>query len=80
MIMLQNSKVNNCTYLHFKKERRGSQDDDVDDGDDGIDTGELREQDRFLPIANVARIMKKAIPSQVHILKVAVNLFFLTKL
>ena len=30
------------------------------------DGGELREQDRFLPIANVARIMKKAIPSQVH--------------
>ena len=27
--------------------------------------GELREQDRFLPIANVARIMKKAIPAQV---------------
>lgn len=27
------------------------------------DGGELREQDRFLPIANVARIMKKGIPS-----------------
>ncbi len=27
--------------------------------------GVLREQDRFLPIANVARIMKKAIPSTV---------------
>merc|ERR1719273_1987439 len=28
------------------------------------ESGELREQDRFLPIANVARIMKKGIPSQ----------------
>ena len=37
-----------------------------DDGNDDLDTGELREQDRFLPIANVARIMKKAIPSQVN--------------
>ena len=27
--------------------------------------GELREQDRFLPNANVARIMEKAIPAQV---------------
>jgi nuclear transcription Y subunit beta len=38
------------------------------DGDDdgeghGESGGELREQDRFLPIANVARIMKKSIPS-----------------
>lgn len=31
--------------------------------------GELREQDRFLPIANVARIMKKAIPTQGKIAK-----------
>jgi hypothetical protein len=30
----------------------------------GGDAGELREQDRFLPIANVARIMKKGIPSE----------------
>merc|ERR1712170_299388 len=48
--------------------RRGSQDDDQNDGEHG-DTGELREQDRFLPIANVARIMKKAIPSQGKIAK-----------
>merc|ERR1739847_234286 len=46
------------------------QDDDGDDGNDDIDAGgELREQDRFLPIANVARIMKKAIPSQGKIAK-----------
>merc|ERR1739847_86876 len=46
------------------------QDDDGDDGNDDIDAGgELREQDRFLPIANVARIMKKAIPTQGKIAK-----------
>lgn len=33
------------------------------------ESGELREQDRFLPIANVARIMKKGIPSQGKIAK-----------
>ncbi|XP_065674494.1 nuclear transcription factor Y subunit beta isoform X2 [Hydra vulgaris] len=33
------------------------------------DKDELREQDRFLPIANVARIMKKAIPSSGKIAK-----------
>ena len=30
----------------------------------GGDGGELREQDRFLPIANVARIMKRGIPTE----------------
>ena len=30
----------------------------------GGDAGELREQDRFLPIANVARIMKRGIPTE----------------
>ncbi|PVD24249.1 hypothetical protein C0Q70_14720 [Pomacea canaliculata] len=33
------------------------------DGDDEKSNSPLREQDRFLPIANVARIMKKAIPA-----------------
>lgn len=51
---------------HAHPIRRDSQDDD-DDGEDGggghEPQGELREQDRFLPIANVARIMKKSIPS-----------------
>ena len=47
------------------QDRRSSQDDDDDHDGEGIETGELREQDRFLPIANVARIMKKAIPAQV---------------
>merc|ERR1719273_983139 len=36
----------------------------MQDGDmESSESGELREQDRFLPIANVARIMKKGIPS-----------------
>lgn len=30
--------------------------------------GVLREQDRFLPIANVAKIMKKAIPDNAKVL------------
>ena len=42
----------------------------MQEGDmDNSETGELREQDRFLPIANVARIMKKGIPSQGKIAK-----------
>merc|ERR1712141_455514 len=55
-------------YITVPSDRRSSQDDD-DEHDDGIETGELREQDRFLPIANVARIMKKAIPTQGKIAK-----------
>lgn len=38
-------------------------------GDGGKDHEPLREQDRFLPIANVARIMKKAIPKSGKIAK-----------
>merc|ERR1711953_481093 len=58
------------TFIVEQPDRRVSQDgeDDQNDGEHG-DTGELREQDRFLPIANVARIMKKAIPSQGKIAK-----------
>ena len=52
-------------FVGLLKDRRSSQDDDDEHDGDGIETGELREQDRFLPIANVARIMKKAIPTQV---------------
>ncbi|CAN7988798.1 unnamed protein product [Ixodes hexagonus] len=36
--------------------------DGSDQGDSQKDSEPLREQDRFLPIANVARIMKNAIP------------------
>ncbi|KAL8618162.1 hypothetical protein ACOMHN_059169 [Nucella lapillus] len=39
------------------------------DGDDEKSDSPLREQDRFLPIANVARIMKKSIPTSGKIAK-----------
>lgn len=40
-------------------------------GDDGISyrDGEIREQDRFLPVANIARIMKKVLPNNAKIAK-----------
>lgn len=48
-------------------------DSSYDDGDDHHDmpryTGPLREQDRFLPIANVAKIMKKGVPEKGKIAK-----------
>ena len=31
------------------------------------DTDEVREQDRFLPIANISRIMKKALPTNAKV-------------
>lgn len=37
------------------------------DADDGLE--EVREQDRFLPIANISRIMKKALPTNAKIAK-----------
>lgn len=39
---------------------------------DGAPTGvsaDAREQDRFLPIANIARIMKKALPANAKVAK-----------
>ncbi len=40
------------------------------DGDDGDERGgSVREQDRFLPIANISRIMKKALPPNAKIAK-----------
>ena len=39
---------------------------DEDDDDKG---GNVREQDRFLPIANISRIMKKALPANAKIAK-----------
>lgn len=64
------------TYV-IQDSRRESQDEELEgagvemqEGDmDNSESGELREQDRFLPIANVARIMKKGIPSQGKIAK-----------
>lgn len=39
------------------------------DEHDGDGSGPGREQDRFLPIANISRIMKKALPSNAKIAK-----------
>lgn len=39
------------------------------EGLDGDDRGDIREQDRFLPIANVGRVMKRALPSNAKISK-----------
>ncbi|KAL5015409.1 hypothetical protein ScPMuIL_009679 [Solemya velum] len=55
---------------HFVVE--GEVDDAVNSGendDDPRDSEPLREQDRFLPIANVARIMKKSVPKNGKIAK-----------
>ena len=41
-------------------------DDDLEGGERG---GSVREQDRFLPIANISRIMKKALPPNAKIAK-----------
>lgn len=48
----------------------GGQDDDsgAEDGERG-DSEPLREQDRFLPIANVAKIMKRSVPQSGKIAK-----------
>jgi nuclear transcription Y subunit beta len=49
---------------------------EIDSYDDGNEhhnlpryTGPLREQDRFLPIANIAKIMKKGVPEKGKIAK-----------
>lgn len=41
----------------------------VEEDDDGDDKQSVREQDRFLPIANISRIMKKALPPNAKIAK-----------
>lgn len=41
---------------------------EIDDDDDDKG-GNVREQDRFLPIANISRIMKKALPANAKIAK-----------
>jgi nuclear transcription Y subunit beta len=38
-------------------------------GDDREDMEEVREQDRYLPIANISRIMKKTLPGNAKIAK-----------
>lgn len=53
-------------------------DDCSDDSDDHPNSknAPLREQDRFLPIANIAKIMKRAIPEngKVNIFEILMNL------
>ena len=40
-----------------------------DEYEGGGEGGNIREQDRFLPIANISRIMKKALPANAKIAK-----------
>lgn len=47
----------------------GSPDGSGDGGRDDDERGFVREQDRFLPIANISRIMKRALPSNAKIAK-----------
>lgn len=58
----------NYPYIHnlFLDEQEQLTAENTDDSNhDGDKIGvPLREQDRFLPIANVAKIMKRAIPEQ----------------
>ena len=42
---------------------------DEEDELDGVDGVSVREQDRFLPIANISRIMKKSLPGNAKIAK-----------
>ena len=39
------------------------------DFEEGDERGSVREQDRFLPIANISRIMKKSLPNNAKIAK-----------
>ena len=41
----------------------------ANDADENLEDGEIREQDRFLPIANISRIMKKSLPPNAKIAK-----------
>ena len=47
----------------------GSPNGSGDGGRDDDERGFVREQDRFLPIANISRIMKRALPSNAKIAK-----------
>ena len=48
-------------------------DTEIDEEDFKVST--VREQDRFLPIANISRIMKKALPANAKIAKDAKETF-----
>lgn len=47
----------------------GSAGGDADESGDQSPQSNVREQDRFLPIANISRIMKKALPANGKIAK-----------
>jgi nuclear transcription Y subunit beta len=40
-------------------------------GDDGAGDGEVREQDRYLPVANISRIMRRGLPPSARVSKEA---------
>ena len=42
---------------------------EVEIDEDAVKCAAVREQDRFLPIANISRIMKKALPANAKIAK-----------
>lgn len=52
-------------------EEQGSPESNQDEveGNAGDNSSSVREQDRFLPIANISRIMKKALPANAKIAK-----------
>lgn len=55
---------------HERHMERMADEDDMGDGDGMyLKEGEVREQDRYLPIANIARIMKTVLPGNAKIAK-----------
>ncbi|KAJ7663434.1 histone-fold-containing protein [Mycena rosella] len=54
-------------HLHIDPHARGNQPKSPQDPITEQDIGEYREQDRFLPIANVSRLMKAAVPPSTKI-------------
>lgn len=63
MISIRMSSIDNSSVYNDNDNRSGSP--ELQDGDI------IREQDRLLPIANVARIMKQAVPTNAKISKEA---------
>lgn len=59
------SKINNNNEFELNEVEEGN----VELFEGGNDTDVIREQDRLLPIANVARIMKQAVPTNAKIAK-----------
>jgi len=64
------SALNESIFVEYRNDAGENTEDSA--GEDGEhDQEPLREQDRFLPIANVARIMKKSIPKSGKVAKEA---------